>query len=68
MQEIPRYDEMCGKQIRKTNKGEREERWRKREEMEKERRDGERERRWRKRGEMEKEEKVRKGRHFIYLF
>jgi hypothetical protein len=29
MQEIPRYDEMCGKQIRKTNKGEREERWRK---------------------------------------
>ena len=42
MQEIPRYDEMCGKQIRKTNKGEREERWRKREEMEKERRDGER--------------------------
>ena len=34
---------------------------------EKERRDGERERRWRKRGEMEKEEKVRKGRHFIYL-
>ena len=56
MQEIPRYDEMCGKQIRKTNKGEREERWRKRGE-----------RRWRKRGEMEKEEKVRKGRHFLYL-